>query len=152
MAWKVNSETGYIQTYKPISKDGIWSIVTCTLLPDAIVQFENKAGRFASEREALERIYKAYAEHKRKLQEALDADERSAALLDETKFSARDMMNWEAHGRDPRYAPTARRQSVNIPYLKADLKRRFPHQFEDVKLRDLGGTWQATFVLPLPDG
>lgn len=111
MAWKVNSETGYVQTYKPIDKDGIWSIATCTLLPDAMIQFENRAGRFASEREALERIYKAYAEHKRKLQEALDADDRRASLLDETRFSARDLMNWEAHGRDPQYAPTAKNQT-----------------------------------------
>jgi len=61
-------------------------------------------------------------------------------------------MNWEAHGRDPRYFPQTRQPDVNPRTLENELKRRFPHQFEDVKLDNAGGRWTVEFKTVLPDG
>ena len=74
-----------------------------------------------------------------------DSTYRPEGRLDEQRFSPKDAMNWEAHGRDPRHFPSARKISPNMHALTAELKQKFRGQFKDVRLTDLGGTWKAEF-------
>lgn len=100
---------------------------------------------YGTEEEALTAIWQEAKSHGEKLVECL-------AKLNEARFSPRDIMNWEAHGRDPRYFPKARGPEVNAFALQNELKRRFPHQFEDVEISDRIGRWTVTFKTVLPDG
>lgn len=70
--------------------------------------------------------------------------------VDESRFSLRDIMNWEAHSRDPRYFPKPSDQAVNARAIEGELRRKFPNQFDDVKLDNSHGKWTVRFTAELP--
>ncbi len=155
LAWRID-ENGLMEFYKPVQEwnretretlpNGKWQIYHTRLTFDGMIQLLDVSdAKYDSEETALTAIWNEAQRHKQKLGECLKR-------LNEQRFSPRDIMNWEAHGRDPRYFPQARHSTVNPRALENELKLRFPNQFDDVKLRDIGGRWTVEFTTVLPDG
>ena len=145
LAWMVR-EDGVLHLYKPMDTGSFWTVYATTLTEDGMILLDYKAGKYQTEQQALDAVYKAAQAHRKALEECI-----GGKPVDESRFSPRDLMNWEAHGRDPRYFPKERKPEVNTRFLEAELKRRFPGQFEDVQISDRIGRWTVVFTLPLPD-
>ena len=145
LAWTIDGEDGLLHAFKPLEDDGKWIVAETKLNPDGGLELVRKYGPYGSENQALDAVWKEALAHQKKLDEML-------RKVDESRFSPRDLMNWEAHGRDPRFFPRAKGPAVNARALQYELRRRFPHQFEDVEISDRAGRWTVEFETPLPDG
>lgn len=155
LAWLVDGD-GIMHFYKPMQRWGAqmyepipgseWKIYHTRLGRAGDIELVDVSQKkYRKEEDALSDIWREAQSHAKSLEEHL-------AKLNEATFSPRDIMNWEAHGRDPRYFPGARGPEVNAFALQNELKRRFPHQFEDVEISDRTGRWAVVFTTPLPDG
>lgn len=129
LAWLINDK-GLLEFYKPIQKwnsktheadpAGGWHIYHTLLEPRGVVTLLDVSDQeYSTEDHALTAIWREVQSHRQKLAECLRS-------VDEAKYSPRDIMNWEAHGRDPRYLPRPRGPEVNAFALQNELKRRFP--------------------------
>lgn len=157
LAWLINDK-GLLEFYKPIqgqvpspkgytpAPDEPWRIYHTVLEPRGVVSLLDVSDQqYPTEDQALTAIWREVQSHRQKLAEHL-------RKMDEAKYSPRDIMNWEAHGRDPRYFPKPRGPEVNAFALQNELKRRFPGQFENVQISDRIGRWTARFTARLPEG
>ena len=144
LAWMAR-EDGVLHFYKPYDTGSFWTVYATHLAEDGMIIFDYKAGKYQTEQRALDAVYKAAQAHKKALEEHLKT-------LTESRFSPRDIMNWEAHGRDPRYFPKEQKPTVNVRAIEAELKRKFYGQFEDVQIASMIGRWAVQFKAPIPDG
>lgn len=144
LAWLVQ-KNGILVMFKPIpDSHGRFTIYKTYLHSTGNIALIDKIGSYGTENEALTEIWHMSQKHQDLLME----------FLDESRFSPHDIMNWEAHGHDPRFAPQPRKPSVNTKALESELKRRFPNQFIDVSLSDrrVPGRWTIEFkVNQLPN-
>lgn len=146
LAWMIRDD-GVLHFYKPMDAGSYWTVYATHLDEDGSVVFDYKAGRYPTEQAALDAVYRAAKEHEKKLRECLEK-------LDEARPDMRRFMNLTARGVDP---IRAWREASAEPYVDArrladEAKRRFPHQFDELRLDNGAGRWTAEFRLPLPDG
>ena len=70
VAWKVDSKDGLLKLYTPWQMDsGKWTVSASHLTPDCEIEFDYKGGRYPTREAALNAVWKAAEDHKKKLNE-----------------------------------------------------------------------------------
>ena len=146
LAWMIR-EDGVLHLYKPYNIGSFWTIFATHLTEDGMIMLDYKAGKYPTEIAALNAVYKATKEHEKKLQECL-------RKLDEARPNMHKLMRLTAQGVEPMCAwqQASAEPNINGKRLADEIKRRFPHQFDELQLDNSSGRWTAEFKLPLPDG
>jgi hypothetical protein len=93
VAWMIR-ENGVLHLYKPMNTGSFWTVYATHLTEDGMIMLDYKAGKYQTERAALDAVYKAAKDHEKKLQECLEK-------LDESYSDQREFMKWIAQGKDP---------------------------------------------------
>ena len=70
LAWMIRKD-GILHLYKPMNMGNFWTVYASSLLEDGMIMLDYKAGKYPTERAALDAIYKAAKAHEQKLQECL---------------------------------------------------------------------------------
>lgn len=74
VAWKVDSKDGLLKIYTPWLMDsGKWTVSATHLTPDCKIEFDYKGGRYPTREAALDAVWKAAEDHKKKLNEFIAA-------------------------------------------------------------------------------
>ena len=146
LAWMIR-EDGVLHLYKPYDVGSFWTVFATHLTEDGMIMLDYKAWKYPTETAALNAIYKAAKEHEKKLQECL-------RKLDEARPNMHKLMRLTAQGVEPMRAwqQASTEPGINGKRLADEAKRRFPHQFDELRLDNSTGRWTAEFKLPLPDG
>lgn len=71
LAWMIR-EDGVLHFYKPYDTGSFWTVYATHLTEDGMIMLDYKAGKYPTETDALNAVYKAAKEHEKKLQECLE--------------------------------------------------------------------------------
>ena len=146
VAWLIKPN-GVLCLYKPMKIGQVYTVYASHLLEDGRIMLDYKGGKYPTEEQAYDAIYKAAQDHKKKLQECL-------RKLNEARPDMHKFIRLTARGVEPTQAwrQASAEPDIDGKQLADEAKRRFPHQFDELRLDNSIGRWTAEFKLPLPDG
>ena len=70
LAWMVR-EDGVLHIYKPMNTGSFWTVYATVLTEDGMIKLDYKAGKYPTEQQALDAVYKAAQAHKKALEECI---------------------------------------------------------------------------------
>jgi len=155
LAWLINDK-GFMEFYKPIRDwdekthepipGGKWRIYHTRLDRNGEIELLDISDmEYGTEDAALNAVFKAVQEHRQKLTERLEKK------IEESRPDPRELIKWIAQGKDPARFPM-HRPEIDARRLENEIRMKFPHQFENVKLSNAAGRWTLEFTAEIPEG